>query len=132
MVKTACSAALLTLCLVFGLMLFSGCGDNAQNNEIVGKWVPATATINGETVQFGELNTDSDKFGFVFESNGSCEITIAGTKNSGTYTFNETSVDVEYGGKSEKLRYSDGMLTLNFNYNNETTSFVFTKATETN
>ena len=52
MVKTACSAALLTLCLVFGLMLFSGCGDNAQNNEIVGKWVPATATINGETVQF--------------------------------------------------------------------------------
>ena len=56
MVKTACSAALLTLCLVFGLMLFSGCGDNAQNNEIVGKWVPATATINGETV---ETNTPS-------------------------------------------------------------------------
>ena len=48
------------------------------------------------------------------------------------FAGNETSVDVEYGGKSEKLRYSDGMLTLNFNYNNETTSFVFTKATETN
>ena len=124
--------AALTLCLVFGLLILSGCGGDANNSEIAGKWVPATATINGETVQFSELNTDSDSFGFVFEANGSCEITIAGTKNNGTYTFNETSVDVEYGGKSEKLRYSEGMLTLNFNYNNETTSFVFTKATDSN
>ena len=131
MFKTACSAAL-ALSLAFRILILSGCGDNAQNSAIVGKWVPATATINGETVQFSELNTDSDSFGFVFESNGSCEITIAGTKNSGSYTFNETSVDIEYGGKNEKLRYSEGMLTLNFNYNNETTSFVFTKATDTN
>lgn len=130
MIKTACSAAL-ALCLAFGLLMLSGCGGDEKNSKIAGKWVPATATINGETVQFSELNTDSDSFGFVFEPNGSCEVTIAGTKNNGSYTFNETSVDIEYGGKSEKLRYSEGMLTLNFNYNNETTSFVFTKAVET-
>ena len=41
-------------------------------------------------------------------------------------------MDIDYGGKSEKLLYSDGMLTMNFNYNNETTSFMFTKKTDAN
>ena len=113
------------------LFTLAGCGEN-KNSEIVGEWIPATATINGETVQFGDLDVESDKFGFVFKENGSCEITIAGTKNNGTYTYNETSVDIDYGGKSEKLLYSDGMLTMNFNYNNETTSFMFTKKTDAN
>ncbi len=130
MIKTAYSAAALALCLVFGLLILSGCGEDSKNAEIAGEWIPTAATINGETVKFNELETDSDKFGLVFHSDGSCEITIAGTKNNGTFTFNETTVDVEYGGKQEKLTYSDGMLTLNFNYNNEITSFSFTKATE--
>ena len=123
--------AVIIIAVFAALFSLAGCGEN-NNAEIVGEWVPATATINGETIQFGELNTDADKFGFVFEPNGSCEITIAGTKNNGKYTFNETSVDIDYGGKSEKLSYSDGMLTMNFNYNHETTSFMFTKKTDTN
>ena len=127
MKKSVC--AVLMIALFAAMLTLAGCGEN-KNSEIVGEWVPATATINGETVQFGDLDVDSDKFGFVFKENGSCEITIAGTKNNGTYTFNETSVDIDYGGKSEKLLYSDGMLTMNFNYNNETTSFMFTKKTE--
>ena len=127
--KKALSAALIVI-MASAVIILCGCGENERNKAIAGEWIPATATINGETVNFSDLNTDSDKFGFVFEANGNCEITIAGTKNRGKYTFNDTSVDVDYGGKTEKLLYSDGMLTLNFNYNNETTSFMFTKKTE--
>ena len=127
MKKALCAAAALMIMLT--LLFASGCGEN-KNSEIVGEWVPATANINGETIKFSELNTDSNNFGFVFEENGSCEVTIAGTKNSGSYVFNDTSVDIEYGGKTERLAYSDGMLTLYFNYNNESTSFMFTKKTE--
>lgn len=127
MKKALCAAAALTIMLT--LLFASGCSEN-KNSEIVGEWVPATANINGETIKFSELNTDSNNFGFVFEENGSCEVTIAGTKNNGSYVFNDTSVDIEYGGKTERLAYSDGMLTLYFNYNNESTSFMFTKKTE--
>ena len=127
MKKALCAAA--SLMIMLTLLFASGCGEN-KNSEIVGEWVPATANINGETIKFSELNTDSNNFGFVFEENGSCEVTIAGTKNSGSYVFNDTSVDIEYGGKTERLAYSDGMLTLYFNYNNESTSFMFTKKTE--
>ena len=127
MKKALCAAA--SLMTMLTLLFASGCGEN-KNSEIVGEWVPATANINGETIKFSELNTDSNNFGFVFEENGSCEVTIAGTKNSGSYVFNDTSVDIEYGGKTERLAYSDGMLTLYFNYNNESTSFMFTKKTE--
>ena len=127
MKKALCAAA--SLMIMLTLLFASGCGEN-KNSEIVGEWVPATANINGETIKFSELNTDSNNFGFVFEENGSCEVTIAGTKNNGSYVFNDTSVDIEYGGKTERLAYSDGMLTLYFNYNNESTSFMFTKKTE--
>ena len=127
MKKALCAAAALMIMLT--LLFASGCGEN-KNSEIVGEWVPATANINGETIKFSELNTDNNNFGFVFEENGSCEVTIAGTKNNGSYVFNDTSVDIEYGGKTERLAYSDGMLTLYFNYNNESTSFMFTKKTE--
>ena len=120
---------IMIIAVITALFTLAGCGEN-KNSAIVGEWIPASATINGETVQFAELDVDVDKFGFVFNDNGSCEITIAGTKNNGTYSYNETSVDIDYGGKSEKLIYSDGMLTMNFNYNNETTSFMFTKKTD--
>lgn len=120
---------IMIIAVLTALFALAGCGEN-KNSAIVGEWIPATATINGETVQFADLDVEADKFKFVFNENGSCEITIAGTKNNGTYTFNETSVDIDYGGKSEKLVYSDGMLTMNFNYNNETTSFMFTKKTD--
>lgn len=127
--KTLTSVFVCAALAITAVLMLSACGDN-KNAEIAGKWVPATATINGETIQFSELNSDEKSFEFVFEENGSCQITIAGTTNNGTYTFNSTSVDIEYGGKQEKLIYADGMLTLNLNYNNETTSFMFTRATE--
>ena len=120
---------IMIIAVITALFTLAGCGEN-KNSAIVGEWIPASATINGETVQFAELDVDVDKFGFVFNDNGSCEITIDNTKNNGTYSYNETSVDIDYGGKSEKLIYSDGMLTMNFNYNNETTSFMFTKKTD--
>ena len=52
---------------------------------------------------------------------------IGGVSNEGSYTFNKTSVDIEYGGKSQKLAYDKGILTLSLNYNNEVTSYMFTK-----
>lgn len=127
--KKALGAVLIVI-IASAAVIFCGCGGNEKNKAIAGEWIPTTATINGETVNFSDLNTEADKFGFVFETNGNCEITIAGTKNNGKYTFNDTSVDIDYGGKTERLLYSDGMLTLNFNYNNETTSFMFTKKTD--
>ena len=36
-------------------------------------------------------------------------------------------MDVTYGGKSEKLGYENGVLTLCFNYNNEKTLYMFSK-----
>lgn len=116
----------LTLTILITLLLLAGCSDN-ENSELVGTWTPITANINGETIQFSELETDEDSFRFTFESNGSCTLVLAGIENHGSYVFNKTSVDVSYGGKTEKLLYDEGILTLNFYYNNETTSFMFTK-----
>ena len=90
MKKSVC--AVLMIALFAAMLTLAGCGEN-KNSEIVGEWVPATATINGETVQFGDLDVDSDKFGFVFKENGSCEITIAGTKNNGTYLLRRYAYD---------------------------------------
>lgn len=116
----------LGLALIFTLLLLAGCSDNA-NSDLVGTWTPITASINGETIQFSELDVEEGSFEFTFESNGSCRLVLAGIENRGSYVFNKTSVDVSYGGKTEKLLYDQGILTLNFNYNNETTSFMFTK-----
>ena len=60
--KRLLSAIILTA-LFTALFTLAGCGEN-KNSAIVGEWIPATATINGETVQFSELNADIDNFGF--------------------------------------------------------------------
>jgi hypothetical protein len=112
---------------MFLLSVLSGCGSE-ENSPLVGKWVATSAMINGETIMFSELNTEDREFSFTFEKNGKCTAVLAGISNDGTYTFNKTSVDITYGRKTEKLTYNSGVLTLNFNYNNETTSFMFTKA----
>ena len=113
--------------LVFGmLVVLSGCSSD-KHSVIVGTWEATKANINGETIQFSELDTENKDFRFIFNNNGSCKAIIAGVPNEGTYTFNETSVDILYGGKSEKLLYDEGVLTLNFYYNNEKTSYMFTK-----
>lgn len=111
------------------LMLFAGCSSD-NNSAIVGTWEATSASINGETVQFSELETENKEFRFVFESGGKCTATLAGVSTKGTYVFNETSVDIAYDGNSEKLLYDDGVLTMNLYYNNETTSFMFTKVSE--
>ena len=85
------------------------------------------ANINGETIQFSELDVEEGSFQFTFENNGRCTLILAGIENHGSYVFNKTSVDISYGGKTEKLLYDQGILTLNFYYNNETTSFMFSK-----
>ena len=112
-------------CVLFAPAL-SGC-SNADNSAVVGEWTPSTVSINGTTISYSELDTENKDFGFHFYPDGNCKITIGGIQNDGTYTFNETSLDVHYGGKEQKLSYEGGVLTLKLSYNNQTTSYMFTK-----
>lgn len=119
--------AFLLLCFLFVLICFSGCEEN-DSSEILGKWVPATAQINGETIQYSELGVNSNQFEFNFENGGKCKTTLAGVSSEGSYSFNGTSVDVEVNGDIKKLDYDNGTLTLVLNYDSNTTTFTFTKA----
>lgn len=110
----------------FLLIIFAGCGEK-NNSEIVGEWVPTTASLNGETIQYSELGIDDSQFGFTFFDDGKCTATLAGIEDDGTYVFNDTSVDVEINGESQKLDYDSGVLTLTLNYDDVTTAFTFTK-----
>ncbi len=118
--------AAIILCAFFMIIMFNGCGAD-KNSEIVGKWVPTTASLNGSTVQYRELGIDEDQFSFTFESDGKCSATLAGIEGEGTYVFNETSVDVVINDETQRLNYDNGNLTLTLNYDNNTTSFTFTK-----
>lgn len=123
-------AALLLLCAcVLSALMLSGCASG-NNAEIVGEWAPSTVSINGTTVSYSALDTKDRDFGFNFYSDGKCRVKIGGVENEGTFTFNETSVDVEYGGKTQKLSYNQGVLTLQLSYNDITTSYMFTKVTK--
>ncbi len=114
---------LLVFCMLAAL---TGCG-NEKNAPIVGKWEATKVNLNGETISFSELGATDREFSFIFNEDGTCRATLAGIPNEGRYTFNQTSVDVTYGGKSEKLGYENGVLTLCFNYNNEKTLYMFSK-----
>ncbi len=109
------------------LMVFVGCGDD-KNAEIVGEWVPVTATLNGETVQYSELGLDNNQFGLIFNSNGTCTTTLAGISNDGTYSFNETSIDVVVNENHHKLSYEKGTITFSLDYYSNDMSLTFTKA----
>ena len=122
--KKAVSLLICVLSLAF--MLF-GCGEN-NNSEIVGEWVPTTATLNGSTIKYDELEIEKEKFGFVFTDDGKCTATLAGINDESSYTFNGTSVDIQINGEDYKLDYEKGNLTLSLNYGGEYTSFTFTKA----
>ena len=119
--------ALLTVCLL--LLLAAGCSSE-DNSEIVGEWTPSTVSNGGTTIAYSDLDTSGKDFSFTFYSGGKCKITIGGITNEGSFTFNETSVDVEYGGKTQKLSYDRGILTLKLDYNGNTTSYMFTKVTK--
>lgn len=121
-------AALSLLCLLISLLL-PGCGEE-NNSAIAGEWVPSTVSIGGTTISYSELDTKGRDFNFRFNPDGKCKIVIGGVQNDGTYTFNDTSVDIQYGGKSQKLSYDQGILTLKMTYNGQTTSYMFTKVTK--
>ena len=125
--KKATVVLLMLVCALTALLM-SGCSDD-NNSAIVGEWAPSTVSIGGTTIAYSELNTENKGFGFHFYADGKCKIIIGGVTNDGTYTFNETSVDVQYAGKSQKLSYERGILTLKLSYHNETTSYMFTKVT---
>lgn len=117
----------LLISVMFMLIVVSGCGGN-DASEIIGKWVPSTASLNGETLQYAELGIDAEQFGFTFEKGGKCTATLAGISDTGTYVFNGTSVDIEMNNKVQKLNFDNGTLTLVLAYDNDTASFSFTKA----
>lgn len=119
-------AVSLFICVLFAAFMFVGCSDN-KNSEIVGEWTPTTATINGETIKYDELEIENDKFGFVFTDDGKCTATLAGISDESSYVFNGTSVDIQINGEDYKLDYDSGNLTLSLNYGGEYTSFTFTK-----
>lgn len=121
------ASAMLLICV----LLFALAGCSSENNSaIVGEWKPSTVSIGGTTISYSELDTNGRDFSFVFNASGSCDITIGGIENEGTYTFNETSVDINYGGKTQKLSYDRGILTLKFDYNGQTTAYMFTKVSQ--
>lgn len=119
-------ALLCVICNVFIFLALTGC-SNKDSNALEGEWVPTTATVSGKTIQYSELNADQSQFFFNFSSDGKCRAVLGGVESSGTYVFNETSVDVVLDGKDEKLKYEGGNLTMDFNYDNASTSITFTK-----
>lgn len=118
--------SLVFLSLFAVIFPLSGCGDKSENEVLKGKWVPISAVINGETVQYSELDLKNGYFEFNFKGNGSCTATLAGIEYKGSYVFSGTSVDATLNGNSEKLSYESARQTLTYSYDN-TTSFTFMK-----
>lgn len=108
------------------ILLLCGCGDKSENEALKGKWVPVSAVINGESVQYSELELEDGYFEFNFKGDGSCTATLAGIDYSGKYVFSGTSVDATLNGNNEKLSYEATRQTLTYSYDN-TTSFTFIK-----
>lgn len=127
MKKTAAILALVLLLLTAAVL--TGC-SNEDNSEIVGEWKPSTVSINGTTISYSDLDTKGKDFSFNFYPDGKCKIIIGGVSNDGSYAFHQTSVDIQYGGKSQKLSYDHGILTLKLDYNDQTTAYMFTKVSK--
>lgn len=127
MKKTA--AVLLTAIFLCAAAMLSGC-SGADNSDLVGDWKPSTVSINGTTISYSALDTKDKDFSISFYADGKCKIIIGGITNEGRYTFHETSVDIQYGSKSQKLSYDHGILTLKLNYNDQTTAYMFTKVSK--
>ncbi len=123
MIKKTLALLCSILCI---LTVFIGCSDD-KNAEIVGDWVPVTATLNGATVKYSELGLDDSQFGLTFNSNGTCTATLAGISDEGTYTFNETSIDVVINEDHHKLDYEKGSITFSLDYYSNSMSLTFTK-----
>ena len=81
-------------------------------------------------ISYSDLDTKGKDFSFNFYPDGKCKIIIGGVSNDGSYAFHQTSVDIQYGGKSQKLSYDHGILTLKLDYNDQTTAYMFTKVSK--
>ena len=77
---------------------FAGCGSG-ENSKIVGKWQATKVKLKGETINFSELESEGKEFSFDFREDGSCKAVLGGVENNGSYTFNQTTVDIMYGNK---------------------------------
>lgn len=118
-------AIILSCFFAFSLFLV-GCGNN-KNKEIVGDWVPATATINGTTVHYSSLGLDDNQFFLTFKSDGTCTVILTGISHNCTYTFNDTSIDIILNKEEHKLGYEAGIITYSLNYENNPMQICFTK-----
>ncbi len=128
MIKKFVAILMCSLCI---LAVFVGCGNN-KNAEIVGEWLPTTATINGETIKYSELGIEENHFSLTFTQDGKCTAILAGITSESDFTFNGTSVDIELNGTQHKLEYNAGTLKWTLNYGEDNTSFTFAKATKEN
>lgn len=118
--------AIILSCFFTFSLIFVGCGTD-KNSEIVGEWVPATATINGTTVHYSSLGLDDDQFFLEFNSNGSCKVILTGICYNCTYTFNDTSIDIIINNEENKLDYEAGIITYSLDYENNPMQISFTK-----
>lgn len=118
-------AIILSCFFAFSIFLI-GCG-NDKNNEIIGDWVPTTATINGTTVHYSSLGLEDDQFFLTFNSNGTCTVVLTGISHNCTYTFNETSIDIIINNEENKLGYEAGIITYSLDYENNPMQISFTK-----
>lgn len=129
MIKNTVSVITAAFAILAALVLLAGCSDNS-NEEIVGSWIPTTAYINGKSVKYSELDIDESQFGFTFEANGNFTATLANVDYSGTYVFNDTSIDLAVNGSTQKLDYDNGTITLTLDYGSTPTTFSFIKEAE--
>ena len=118
--------AVVLICTFSIIFILAGCGDN-KNSEIVGDWVPSTATINGTSVHYSSLGLEDDQFHLSFDSNGKCTVILTGITHDCTYTFNDTSIDIIINNEKHKLGYEAGIITYNLDYENNSMQICFTR-----
>lgn len=115
-------------CAVLLILSAVGCGNNEENAKIEGVWIPTSAVINGNVVQYEELDIEDNQFLLSFDPNGKCEMTLTGITHSGSYTFSGTSVDIITKSEEYKLDYNSGTLTLSIEDENNPMSVSFIKS----
>lgn len=118
--------AVIMFCVSMILLISAGCGTD-KNSEIIGDWVPSTATINGTTVNYSQLGIDEDQFYLSFSSNDTCTVTLTGISHNCTYKFNDTSIDIIINNEEQKLGYEAGIIIYSLDYDNNPMQISFTK-----
>ncbi|MCQ2514430.1 MAG: DUF4923 family protein [Ruminococcus sp.] len=123
MIKRVMSIALLVITLFF----LTACSNSDKNIEITGHWIPTTAVINGNTVDYNTLGLEEGQFSLDFKADGKCSIVLTGIKNNGTYTFSGSSIDVDTKNLKQKLSFSNNTISLTLDYENNPMIISFTR-----